>query len=153
MTTPAALSPKTRWILRVLIAMAAGNLVWEVAHVPLYTLWLTGTPAEIAYAVLHCTVGDILIAAVTLGLALALFGRGDRSGQRTRTIAGAMILMAVGYTIFSEWLNIEVRGSWAYRDLMPRLPWLGTGLTPILQWIIVPALAFRFAARGTAPGP
>lgn len=41
--------------------------------------------------------------------------------------------------------NIEVRGAWAYREAMPRLPGLGIGLTPMLQWIVVPVLAFRWA--------
>src|SRR5260370_40798658 len=27
------------------------------------------------------------------------------------------------------------------------LPWLGTGLSPILQWLVVPALAFALTAR------
>jgi hypothetical protein len=47
--------------------------------------------------------------------------------------------------MFSEWLNIEVRGAWAYRDTMPVIPVIGMGLSPFLQWIIVPILAFKWA--------
>jgi hypothetical protein len=43
MTPPAAQSAARPTILRFLAAMAAGNLLWEVAHVPLYTLWVEGT--------------------------------------------------------------------------------------------------------------
>ncbi len=110
---------------------------------PLYTLWLTGTDAEIAYAILHCTLGDILIAGISLAAALWIFGGPDWPQTGFRTVAIAMIAIAVGYTVFSEWWNIEIRQTWAYRDIMPRLPVLGTGLSPILQWIVVPALAFR----------
>lgn len=146
MTLPAASQPRHSAITRYLSVMAAGNLVWEIAHVPLYTLWLTGTLGEIAYAILHCTLGDVLIAATTLGLALALFGRGWPA-HRVRPIALLTIIFAVTYTVFSEWLNVSVRGAWAYRDIMPILPPFGTGLTPVLQWIIVPVIAFRFALR------
>lgn len=146
MTLPAASQPRHSAITRYLSAMAAGSLVWEIVHVPLYTLWLTGTGGEIAYAVLHCTLGDVLIAAITLGLAFALFGR-EWPVRRVRPVALLTIIFAVAYTVFSEWLNISVRGSWAYRDIMPTLPPLGTGLTPVLQWIIVPVIAFRFALR------
>ena len=39
-----------------------------------------------------------------------------------------------------------VRGigwNWRYSDLMPRLPPLGTGLSPVLQWLILPPLMIR----------
>ena len=45
------------------------------------------------------------------------------------------------YTIFSEWPNVEIRRSWSYTTAMLVLPWLGTGLMPLLQWLIVPGLA------------
>ena len=52
------------------------------------------------------------------------------------------ILLGLGYTVFSEWLNTQVRQSWSYTEAMPLLPPFGTGLTPFLQWVIVPAIAF-----------
>jgi hypothetical protein len=149
MTLPAASSLQARTILRFLGAMAAGNLLWEVAHVPLYTLWLTGSPGGIAYAVLHCTVGDVMIGGICLLLSLALLGRKAWPHARFGAVAGATILFALGYTVFSEWLNTEVRESWTYREAMPRLPILGTGLTPVLQWIVVPVLAFRWSLPRT----
>lgn len=38
------------------------------------------------------------------------------------SVAVAAGAIGLGYTLFSEWLDIEVRGAWAYRDLMPVLP-------------------------------
>lgn len=145
MTLPAVSPEQRRAILRFLGAMAAGNLLWELAHVPLYTLWVEGTWDEIAYAVVHCTFGDVLIAGTCLLVSIALIGRSAWPRTRFGAVALATILMAMSYTVFSEWLNTEVRGSWAYRVAMPRLPGLGIGLTPILQWIVVPVLAFRWA--------
>src|SRR5436309_3538846 len=49
--------------------------------------------------------------------------------------------ICVVYTAFSEWLNVVVRHSWAYSGSMPAIA-LGSvriGLSPIAQWIIVPA--------------
>lgn len=97
---------------------------------PLYTLWLTGTRWEIAYAILHCTIGDILIAAFSLAVAVKLFGTSVWPESRYGKVAVAAMVMALGYTLFSEWWNVEVRQAWAYRDIMPRLPSLGTGLSP-----------------------
>jgi len=36
---------------------------------------------------------------------------------------------------------MTVRQSWAYSPLMPVLPVTGTGLAPLLQWIVVPSTA------------
>jgi len=50
-------------------------------------------------------------------------------------------LLGVGYTVASEWLNVVVRQTWAYTQAMPRLPPFGTGLSPVLQWLLLPGLA------------
>jgi hypothetical protein len=132
---------------RYLAATAAGSLAWESAQLPLYTIWAAGRPAELLYAVLHCTLGDVLIAAGALGLALAIAGGGwPGSARAYRAVAACAVAFGLGYTVYSEWLNVAVRQSWAYAPGMPRVPPLGTGLAPLLQWIVVPALAFRFAA-------
>ncbi len=130
---------------RYLAAMALGNLFWEFAQMPLYTLWETGSTGEIVVAALHCTAGDILIAMSTLFAALFLIGTSQWPAAGYRLVALAAIAFGLAYTIFSEWLNIDVRAAWAYRDLMPVIPVIGVGLSPFAQWIVLPSLAFWFA--------
>jgi hypothetical protein len=137
---------KARWLTalrRYLAIVTIGNLTWEFLHMPLYTLWETGTAGEIVFAAVHCTGGDILIALASLMAALLLVGNSDWPRHRFMPSAVLTIAFGFGYTIFSEWLNIEVRGTWAYSDLMPVLPWLKTGLSPVAQWLVIPILAFR----------
>ena len=43
-------------------------------------------------------------------------------------VLSATVTVGVAYTIYSEWLNVEIRQACAYTEAMPRLPWLGTGL-------------------------
>lgn len=131
--------------------MAALNLAWEAAHLPLYTLWREGTFGEIAFAVVHCTGGDVLIATASLILALLLLAERTWPDRGFPRVAAATVAFGVGYTVFSEWLNAEVRGSWAYTDRMPVVPVLGTGLSPLAQWLVVPAAAFWWARRPAAP--
>lgn len=130
---------------RYLLVIALGNLVWEFAHMPLYTLWETGTAAEIAFAAVHCTIGDVLIAVSALVAALCLFGSERWPEQGARPVALVSIAFGIAYTAFSEWLNVEVRGTWAYRDLMPVIPILGVGVSPMLQWVVLPGLALWLA--------
>ena len=87
-----------------------------------------------------------MIGAASLAAALLFVGRGwpEDCAARIRVVA-LTTLFGVGYTVFSEWLNVSVRGSWAYTERMPVLPPFGTGLTPILQWLILPGLALHWA--------
>ncbi len=140
-------SPPARSVAcRYLGAIAVGNLAWEALQLPLYTLWRTARVAYIAFAALHCWVGDMLIASVCLALAIVITGRGWPSRRYGHT-AGVSVLLGVGYTIFSEWLNEHVRESWTYAAAMPRVPPFGTGLSPLLQLIAVPTNAFWWPRR------
>ena len=124
------------------------NLFWEFAHMPLYTIWNEGSWNEIVFAAVHCTGGDILIAMSALMLALMLAGRGwpfvHQARQKVTLLA---VIFGLGYTLFSEWLNIVIRAAWAYSDLMPIIPVLDAGLSPVIQWIAIPLAAFWWASR------
>lgn len=132
---------------RYLPVMALANLAWEFVQMPLYTLWETGTAREIVFAALHCTGGDVLIAFSSLAAALLLLGRGAWPQAGYWKVAAAAIAFGVAYTLFSEWLNVEVRGTWAYRDVMPVIPVIGAGLSPLAQWALLPSFAFWWAGR------
>ena len=116
---------------------------------PLYTIWWTGTWREIVFAAIHCTGGDILIAISSLMVALLLVGNGNWPEERFWTVAGFMALFGACYTVLSEWLNIVIRAAWAYSDFMPVIPLFGfeVGLSPLLQWLVIPMIAFLWIAR------
>jgi len=141
----ATTSPLLRVALYIGLA-AIGHFLWEATQLPLYTLWRAGTRHEIVTALIHCTGGDILITTVTLAIACALAQQLRWRAFGWRMIFTAIVL-GVAYTILSEWLNVDIRRSWSYAPAMPVIPFLGTGLTPLLQWLIVPGLAFAVIAR------
>ncbi len=130
-----------------LSATAFLNLLWEAAQLPLYTIWSDGTIREKAFAVVHCTMGDVLIALAALAAALVVAGDHAWPARRWTRVAALTLAIGVAYTAYSEHLNADVRRSWTYSDLMPRLPLLGTGLSPIVQWVIVPAAALVWVRR------
>jgi hypothetical protein len=132
---------------RYFIASALGNLIWEFAQLPLYTAWQQGSARDIVVAAAHCTGGDILIAGSSLVAALIVAGSRSWPRDGFRIVASLAIAGGLAYTIFSEWLNTEIRGSWAYSEWMPTLPLIGAGLSPFAQWIVVPALAFWWVHR------
>ena len=129
---------------RFLAVMAAANLGWEVLQLPLYTVWSTASPPMIAWAVIHCTAGDMLI-----GAAAFVIGRRLTRGLPRTAFVAALVTLGVANTVFSEWLNVPVRGSRAYAPAMPVMPPFGTGLPPLLQWLVLPPAVFFLAGAFT----
>jgi len=143
------------WLLALRVYLGVilvGNLLWETLQLPLYTIWAAGTLSEQAFAVGHCTLGDLLIAVATLTLALILAG--DHRWPRTLFWPVTILTVTFGFTykIFSEWLNVVARAAWTYSDRMPivSIAGLKIGLSPLLQSIVVPSAAFAFMRRVTA---
>jgi hypothetical protein len=134
-----------------LLFVFTANLIWEVLQLPLYTIWVESTFVEIVFAVVHCTGGDLLIALTCLVTALLVLGANTWSAKHYRHVAILAIILGIIYTIFSEWLNTVVRESWAYSELMPVLPPFGTGLSPLLQWIVIPVAGLWWARRTNLP--
>jgi hypothetical protein len=88
-----------------------------------------------------------MIAALALLAALVLVGSNAWPLEKARVVFVLAVAFGFAYTIYSEWLNTTVRQSWAYSPLMPVLPVIGTGLSPLLQWVVVPSFALTLAMR------
>jgi hypothetical protein len=116
------------------------NFFWEVVQTYFYTLKDSPFRAML-YGWIHCTLSDVVI---TLG-AFWFIGILNHSRKwfltlNTVNLIG-FVMIGIFYTLFSEWLNVHIIKSWAYSDLMPIIPWMKVGLTPLLQWMIIPPLA------------
>ena len=127
--------------------IAASNLAWESAHLPLYTLWTEGEVGDLVFAVVHCTIGDLMIALATLCIALLLAGDIRSPNIQFNRVLVLTLGLGIAYTLFSEWLNVSIRQSWAYSDLMPIVPIIGTGISPIAQWIFLPLFGLLLARK------
>ena len=96
------------------------------------------TYQEILVSRLHCTLGDVVIMLVAYWITAALVR--DRCWVTALRFHDLAIFtgLGLGYTIVSEWVNVDLRSAWSYDSAMPRVPLLGTGLAPFLQWIVLP---------------
>ena len=137
--------------LRYLPWLTGLNLAWEALQLPLYTLWSEASPGYLAFAVLHCTAGDVLIGFASLALALILAREGAPAHWHWRRIVALMVVLGPGYTLFSEWLNTSLF-RWSYSELMPtvRLAAIEIGVSPLLQWLVLPPLALHLAWRSAS---
>ncbi|MHB8471688.1 MAG: hypothetical protein ACYDC8_02305 [Gammaproteobacteria bacterium] len=130
------------------------ELLWEIAQLPLYDVWHRGAWNYILYSLAHCTLGDLLILLVAYELVALLAG--GRSWYRSAPVAGSLLftLLGTAYTVYSESVNVRIKGTWGYTDLMPIVPLLNIGGTPFLQWLLIPSgliLLMRQLSDGRVP--
>lgn len=140
MTHIRRLSSVLRFALSYALATFPIFVFWEVAHAPLYSLWIELGAAASFKAALHYAFGDVLIA---FGCALA--GMGGAAWMPTlRTqlrVSGLIIVFGLLTTMLIEFVSTRWLGRWAYRDSMPVDPIFGIGMSPLAQWLVVPAIA------------
>ncbi|CAJ0723269.1 hypothetical protein [Ralstonia pickettii] len=126
------------------------SLAWEILQLPLYTLASEPRAAWVAYAIAHCTVGDAMIGTAALVGALTICQANEPARWPRAKIVVWMALLTVSYTILSERYNVA-HGSWAYSLWMPIIPLIGVGLSPLLQWLLIPIAAWRWAQNKKDP--
>lgn len=129
------------------------NFVWEMWAVPFYAAFATLPHGHAVLICTQATAGDVLILLAAFWAA-ALVGRGRHWLARPRPLPLAVFL-AVGLaaTVVLEYRATTVLGRWTYADSMPVLPGLGTGLVPLVQWLLLPPailLLTRTQLRGLA---
>jgi hypothetical protein len=134
-----------RCVVRYTAAAGVGHLVWETLQIPFYTLWDAASLNEIVADILICTGNDVAISASALLLAVLLTGRTEWPRDQYIRVAVMTVLLGLCYTAISELVNVYVDASWGYSEYMLRVPGIHVGLSPILQWIVVPIFSFYVA--------
>lgn len=134
--------PQRKWLsipeLQLLMFGLPLELLWEIAQFPLYTVWQEGDWSYILYGLAHCTLGDLLILLVTYWI-VALLNRNRYWYRSNIPVNGSLFtLIGLGYTIYSEILNVSIKGNWDYTELMPIIPVIEIGGMPFMQWLLIP---------------
>ena len=131
-----------RWIAVILITFAL-HFAWEMAQHNLY-LQMQSMPFWRATAwCVRATVGDLVI--TTIAFSAAAMSGGRHWPLIRRRLFPALIFLTVGILITIGYEIYAVStGRWAYDEQMPQI--LGIGLSPLLQWIVIPLL--EIAAYG-----
>lgn len=123
------------------------NFLWEVQQMPFFQLPVDLSCWERIINCTFATVGDVGISLTAFWTVAVL----SKSRQwllqpRWRQI-DTFILVGVVITVIFEALATGVLNRWEYADIMPTLPLLGTGVLPLLQWVLIPPLIVWFVKR------
>ena len=123
------------------------HFVWEFLQVPTYAGMAELQHWEGVKVCTSATVGDV-------GFALTAFWATALASRSRRWIAaprpwqiGLFLAVGIGLTVGFEHYYTSVSLRWTYSELMPLVPPLGTGLSPLVQWIVVPLLVVSLTRR------
>ena len=129
------------------------HFVWEFLQVPTYAGMAEMSHWEGIKVCTSATVGDVGFA-LTAFWVTALAARSRYWILDTKPWQlGLFVTIGIGLTVGFEYYYTEVSLRWTYSELMPRVPPLGTGLSPLLQWLAVPLLVISLGRRVVAETP
>nr|WP_306268696.1 hypothetical protein [Pararhizobium sp. IMCC3301] len=122
------------------------HFAWEILQSPLFSSLDDVSHLAAIRVCLQATLGDVVIGLVAFWAVALLSGRQWIAALDRRNV---IVFLAAGLviTVFLEYLNTEILRRWTYDADMPTLPLFGTGLSPILQWIVVPLVALWYLKR------
>ena len=123
------------------------HFVWEFLQVPTYAGMAEMNHWDGVKLCTSATVGDV-------GFALTAFWITSAASRSRQWIAAPkvwqialFVAVGIGLTVGFEHYYTQVSGRWHYSDLMPLVPPFGTGLSPLVQWILIPLLVLSLARR------
>ena len=129
------------------------NYPWELLQVPLYQGMPEAAHWDAIKVCTRATLGDAVIMLLSYwGAALLVRDRWWIERPRLAPVL-TLIGIGVGITVLLERLATASHSpnwGWRYAEAMPIIPWVRIGLTPFLQWIILPLLLVWFVKRQLA---
>ena len=123
------------------------NYPWELLQIPFFDGMSRAPHWQATKICSLAAVGDgaLLVGAYWVTAAMAR----SRQWVLHPRLRDLLVLLWVGQVMNAlfEWLNTEVWQRWAYIPAMPTVPLLGTGLAPLLQWLLLPPLVIWIVGR------
>lgn len=121
------------------------NFIWEISQAFLYAPHYVGIAGLITVH-LRASLGDISIIFIILSLDTVIL-RKFYAEEKSNTARFSMIIF-IGLVLATSLEKYALAtGRWSYNSLMPIIPWLNVGLTPILQMMLIPPVVAVFWSR------
>ncbi|HBI17094.1 MAG: hypothetical protein UR60_C0021G0014 [Candidatus Moranbacteria bacterium GW2011_GWF2_34_56] len=117
------------------------NFIWEVSQAGLYTPHFEGISGLFCVH-LKATLGDVIILLVIYIIMSLILRDLKWINQKNKTLLISSAILGFVFAVTIEKYAL-LNNRWAYNELMPLIPYLDVGLSPIMQLlIIVPATIY-----------
>ena len=123
------------------------HFVWEFLQVPTYAGMSELDHWEGVKVCTSATVGDVGFALSAFWITSMLSKTRYWLVTPTSWQLGFFIFIGLALTVAFEYYYTSVSLRWTYSNLMPLVPPFGTGLSPLVQWIVIPLLVVSLAGR------
>ena len=137
---------KKRLLLYITVIGFLLNLIWEVAQRPLYegyvNIW------HHLPTCLWASVVDVIVVLVFWALFASYYK--NPFWIKHISLKEILVLMLLGAAVAVGFEQVSIGADmWAYTNEMPVIPYLETGLSPLLQMMLLPVLTFWASSRFT----
>ena len=123
------------------------HFVWEFVQVPTYAGMAEMQHWEGTKLCMSATFGDVGFALVAFWLtSAAARSRQWLSAPKSWQVA-LFVTVGIALTVGFEFYYTQISLRWTYSELMPLVPPFGTGLSPLVQWLVIPPLVLWFTRR------
>ena len=123
------------------------NFFWEIQQMQFFQISSEFSCLDMIQNCTLATVGDVGISLTAFWVVAVL----SKSRQWFRRFhwwqLSSFISVGVAITAIFEVPATGVLNLWEYADIMPVLPFFGTGLLPLLQWLLIPPIIIWFVKR------
>lgn len=123
------------------------HFVWEFVQVPTYSGMADMNHWDGTKLCLSATVGDVGFALTAFWVTSLAARRRDWISQAKSWQVVLFVAVGVALTVGFEFYYTEISKRWTYSELMPLVPPLGTGLSPLVQWLLIPPVVLWFTRR------
>lgn len=126
-------------IVKMFILAFVLNLAWELSQGPLYS-GFSYNAEQMSFCALASVADAVMV--ILLYYALTLIYKNPYWIYEFTVLRIILIMLIGGIGAVLTEARYVKAGSWSYTDAMPIIPYTNVGLSPILQFIILPTLIY-----------
>lgn len=134
----------TQYVLTIIIVAFLLNSVWEILQIPLYEGG-TYTWSHILFCLLASVVDVVMVLLIYFGFAIIYKNALWIQNLNPSRIIFLILTGGIG-AVLEEARHLSM-GTWGYAQTMPVLPILNAGLSPVLQFMILPLLIYMLSFK------
>jgi len=123
------------------------NLLWEAIQAPFFVFEQQSSAFLLTGCLLFCSGVDAFMNLTSYWIVSGVTG--DRYWFLSHRPSRWVSFVGVGLVLafVSEYTAIHYRNLWQYSERMPVIPGIDIGLTPTLQWLILPPVVLILLTR------
>ena len=120
------------------------NFTWELAQMPLYDS-SSFTINHVAFCALGSVADALMVLLLYFGLAFIFKNPLWIFPLKRERVVIVVLTGGIG-AVLSEIRHLSL-GNWAYSDLMPLIPIFNVGVSPVLQFMILPIIIYNLSFK------